>query len=68
MQDWRRWYPMGTAIRILDVAPTEETAMHRTLSVDYVVITKGDIDLDLEGGEVRTVREGDIIVQRGTNH
>lgn len=58
----------GTAIRVLDVAPTEDTPMHRTLSVDYVIITKGEIDLELEGGELRTAREGDIIVQRGTSH
>jgi quercetin dioxygenase-like cupin family protein len=58
----------GTAIRVLDVSPTEETPMHRTVSVDYVIITKGEIDLELEGGEVRTVHAGDIVIQRGTNH
>lgn len=58
----------GTAIRVLDVSPTEETPMHRTVSVDYVIITKGEIDLELEGGEVLTVHAGDIVIQRGTNH
>jgi quercetin dioxygenase-like cupin family protein len=58
----------GTAVRVLDVSPTEETPMHRTVSIDYVIITKGEIDLELEGGEVLTVRAGDILIQRGTNH
>lgn len=58
----------GTAIRILDVAPTENTPMHRTISMDYVIITKGEIDLELEGGDTVTARAGDIIIQRGTNH
>jgi quercetin dioxygenase-like cupin family protein len=58
----------GTALRIIDISPSETTAMHRTLSIDYVMITKGSIDLELEGGATRTLHRGDIVVQRGTNH
>jgi len=29
---------------------------------------KGEIELELEDGRKKTVREGGIIVQRGTNH
>ena len=29
---------------------------------------KGEIDLELEGGDTRTVQAGDFVVQRGTNH
>jgi quercetin dioxygenase-like cupin family protein len=42
--------------------------MHRTLSLDYVAVISGEIVLRLDGGEERTVRAGEFIVQRGANH
>lgn len=42
--------------------------MHRTLSVDYIVVVAGEIVLRLDGGEERTVGVGECVVQRGVNH
>lgn len=42
--------------------------MHRTLSVDYAVILTGEVVLKLDGGREKTVKAGDMIVQRGVNH
>ena len=42
-------------------------AMHQTATIDYVVVLKGEIFCVLEDGEVH-LREGDDLVQRGTNH
>ena len=42
--------------------------MHRTLSVDYIVVLEGEIVLLLDGGEEKAVRKGELIVQRGVNH
>ena len=42
-------------------------AIHRTRSIDYVIVLEGEIDLLLDDGEVR-LRAGDVVVQRGTNH
>jgi quercetin dioxygenase-like cupin family protein len=42
--------------------------MHRTLSLDYAAVISGEIVLRLDGGEEKTVRAGEFIVQRGTNH
>jgi len=42
--------------------------MHRTLSLDYAVVLSGEIVLRLEGGEEKTVKAGEFIVQRGVNH
>ncbi|KAJ7633271.1 hypothetical protein FB45DRAFT_1027365 [Roridomyces roridus] len=36
--------------------------------VDYTVILSGEIVCVLEGGEERTVKAGEFIMQRGTNH
>ena len=42
--------------------------MHRTHSLDYGLILRGRVDLELDGGEVLHLHSGDVIVQRGTNH
>ena len=41
--------------------------MHRTHSVDYAIILKGEIDMMLDDSEVHCV-EGDVVIQQGTNH
>ena len=42
--------------------------MHRTLSIDYAVVLSGEIVLSLDGGEEKTVKTGEFMVQRGANH
>lgn len=58
----------GSVIRIVDMLPHAQSPMHRTNSIDYGIVLKGEIELELEDGLKKTVREGGIIVQRGTNH
>jgi uncharacterized cupin superfamily protein len=41
--------------------------MHRTKSVDYALVLKGEIDMLLDDSEVH-LKEGDVLVQQGTNH
>jgi mannose-6-phosphate isomerase-like protein (cupin superfamily) len=41
--------------------------MHRTETIDYGIVLEGELVLILDEGET-TVRAGDIIIQRGTNH
>jgi uncharacterized cupin superfamily protein len=41
--------------------------MHRTESIDYGIVLEGEITLIVDEGET-TVRAGDSVVQRGTNH
>ncbi|MGH8035279.1 MAG: cupin domain-containing protein, partial [Lysobacterales bacterium] len=41
--------------------------MHRTETVDYGIVLEGELVLIVDEGET-TVRAGDIVVQRGTNH
>lgn len=47
--------------------PPRHASMHRTRSVDYAIVMAGEIDMLLDDTEVH-VKQGDIIVQRGTNH
>ena len=58
----------GSVIRIVDMLPGKESPMHRTNSIDYGIILEGEIELELDDGVRKTVRQGGIVVQRGTNH
>lgn len=41
--------------------------MHRTQTIDYGIVLAGELTLVLDEGET-TVRAGDVVIQRGTNH
>ena len=41
--------------------------MHKSNTVDYAIILEGEITLLLDNEEV-LLRQGDIVIQRGTNH
>jgi quercetin dioxygenase-like cupin family protein len=58
----------GSVIRVVDMLPGKESPMHRTNSIDYGIVLEGEIELELDDGARRTVRQGGIIIQRGTNH
>ena len=60
--------PGGTVLRIVDFAPGSRSPMHRTCSLDYGIVLDGEIDLELDSGEVKRLKSGDIVIQRGTNH
>lgn len=55
-------------LRVVDLAPSVVSPMHRTVSLDYGIIVEGEADLILDSGETRHMRRGDIAVQRGTMH
>jgi len=46
---------------------SKHPSMHKTNSVDYLVVMSGEMWMVMEEGEV-LLRAGDCIVQRGTNH
>jgi hypothetical protein len=46
---------------------SSDPMMHKTSTVDYIIVLKGEIHAILETGE-KLLRAGDILVQRGTNH
>ncbi len=48
-------------------AAARHAHMHRTETIDYGIVLDGELVLIMDKGET-TVRAGDIIVQRGTNH
>ncbi len=59
--------PGGTVFRIVRYEPGVAPRNHRTDSIDYAVVMAGEIDMELDG-EVVHLKQGDVIVQRGTIH
>jgi quercetin dioxygenase-like cupin family protein len=54
----------GLAERFEPDAP----GMHTTDSVDYGILLDGELWLEVDGGEARCVKPGDIVIQNGTRH
>ena len=56
---------MGAAHHRIDT--TRHPAMHKTKTIDYIILLKGDVTLLLDEEEV-DLKPFDVVVQRGTNH
>ncbi len=57
----------GIGADVLPGHPPRHPLIHRTRTIDYVVVLEGEIDLLLDEAEVH-LRAGDVVVQQGTNH
>jgi quercetin dioxygenase-like cupin family protein len=57
----------GTRFAVIDFPPGNQPHMHRTETVDYVIVLEGDIDMEMDDSCVK-LKQGDVMVQRGTNH
>ena len=61
----------GHLFRIIDMYPPQDggkrTVMHRTQTLDYVVVIEGEVVLVLDDSEV-VLKKSDVVIQRGTDH
>ena len=56
---------IGAAHHRIDTS--KHPAMHKTNTIDYIILLKGNVTLILDEEEVR-LEPHDVVVQRGTNH
>ena len=56
---------IGAAHHRIDT--NKHPAMHKTETIDYIILLKGDVTLVLDQEEV-DLKPFDVVVQRGTNH
>ena len=56
---------IGAAHHRIDTS--KHPAMHKTETVDYIILLKGDVTLVLDEEDV-DLKPFDVVVQRGTNH
>jgi quercetin dioxygenase-like cupin family protein len=57
----------GTRFAVNDFQPDNKPHMHRTETIDYVLVLEGEIEMDMDNSTVK-LKAGDVMVQRGTNH
>jgi len=57
----------GSRFAVIDFPPGNKAHMHRTETIDYVIVIEGEIDMDMDDSTVK-LKAGDVMVQRGTNH
>jgi hypothetical protein len=60
----------GTAAVVIEIAanPNNEPGfMHRNDTVDYLFVVEGELELGTTSGEVKFVKAGEVVVQRGGN-
>jgi naringenin degradation protein FdeH len=58
---------LGSAHKPSATDSAKHPTMHKTDSIDYLVVISGSMTMVMEEGEVQ-LHAGDCIVQRGTNH
>ncbi len=47
---------------------TRHPMMHKTDTLDVIVLVKGNVGLLLDDGEAKPMKPGDVVIQRATNH
>jgi quercetin dioxygenase-like cupin family protein len=57
----------GSRFVVIDYPPGNKGVMHRTETIDYVIVLAGEIDMELDNSTVK-LRAADVLVQRGTHH
>ncbi len=57
----------GTRFAVIDFPPDNKPHMHRTETIDYVLVLSGEIEMEMDASSVK-LKAGDVMVQRGTNH
>lgn len=50
------------------VDTTRHPMMHKTATLDAIILVKGEVDLLLDDGEATALKPGDVVIQRATNH
>jgi quercetin dioxygenase-like cupin family protein len=58
----------GVTFRFMEIGPGTEPHMHRTETLDYIIVFEGELDMFLDDGAKVHLNEGDIMIQRGTRH
>lgn len=59
--------PGGSVFRVVQFNPGVAPRNHRTDSIDYAVVIRGEIDMEMDDTVVH-LNAGDVLVQRGTIH
>jgi quercetin dioxygenase-like cupin family protein len=60
--------PAGSRFTMTEFQPGNGANLHRTDTIDYVICIDREIDMFLDEKKFITMKAGDVLIQRGTNH
>lgn len=60
--------PCGSRFTMMEFQPGNEATLHSTDTVDYVICLSGEIERFWDDSQFITLRAGEVLIQRGTNH
>lgn len=66
--DGRSLNGAASVLRIMEFGPGYTSPRHRTLSIDYLFVLSGELELELDRGTLIRLYQDDIVIQRGTSH
>jgi quercetin dioxygenase-like cupin family protein len=58
----------GSVARIVDIPPHTKGGLHRTISLDYILVLEGSVTLSLDDESRTVVTKGELVVQQATMH
>src|SRR5713101_9127170 len=58
--------PNGTRFTVNEIPPRRSGPMHRTETIDYVIVLAGELEMQMDDSTVK-LKAGDVLVQRGTH-
>ena len=58
----------GAVFRLLELAPGTPPHMHKTETIDYIVVTAGELTMLLDDGSELLMKPHDVMIQRATVH
>jgi quercetin dioxygenase-like cupin family protein len=58
----------GAVFRVLELQPGTQPHMHKTTTIDYIVVLAGELSVLLEDGKEVMMKPHDTMVQRATVH
>lgn len=65
----RAYEELGAALPgLIESFEPGNPGMHTTATIDYGIILEGEMWLELDHGESRLVKPGDVVIQSGTRH
>jgi quercetin dioxygenase-like cupin family protein len=66
--DGRSLNGAASVLRIVEFGPGYTSPRHRNLSIDYLFVLSGELELELDRGTLIRLYQDDIVIQRGTSH
>src|ERR1700674_2790586 len=57
----------GTRFAVIDFPPGNAPRMHRTETIDYVIVLEGEIEMDIDDSTVK-MQAGALLVRRRSSH